>query len=140
MADAQPTALPVIRVAAVVLLRDRRMLMVTARGRGVLYLPGGKIDAGESAAEALVRECREEVAVELDLPSIRELFTVTTQAHGEPDGRMVAMTLFAATTPDEPVPSSEVDAVHWVTTADAHRCPPAGVETLRRVAALGLID
>jgi 8-oxo-dGTP diphosphatase len=140
MPEVRAAALPAIHVAAVVLLRDRRMLMVTARGREVLYLPGGKVDPGETTAEALVRECLEEIAVELDEPSIRELFTVTTQAHGEPDGRLVAMTLFAATTADEPDASSEVDAVHWVTSADAYRCPPAGIETLARLVALDLID
>ena len=45
-------ALPDIQVAAIALLRGRRVLMVTARGRDVIYMPGGKIDAGESAAEA----------------------------------------------------------------------------------------
>ena len=39
-----------------------------------------------------------------------------------------------------PTPSGEVGAVHWVGTADADRCPPAGVEVLRRLAASGLID
>lgn len=131
--------LPTIHVAALALIHDRRVLMVTARGRDVLYLPGGKLDPGETPVEALVRESREEIAVELDGPSIRSLFTVTTQAHGEPVGRMVTMTLFAATTPDTPTPSSEVDSLHWVTTADTPRCPPAGVETLARLHALNLI-
>lgn len=132
--------MPAIRVAAAVLLRERRVLMVTARGRDVLYLPGGKIDDGETASAAVRRECREEVSVELDEPSIRSLFTVTVQAHGEPEGRMVVMELFAATTSDEPTPSAEVDSVHWVTSADAYRCPPAGVVTLARLVARGLID
>lgn len=114
--------------------------MVTARARNVLYLPGGKIDPGETPAEALVRECREEITVELDEGSIRNLFTVTVQAHGEPEGRMVAMSLFAATTADEPHPSAEVDSVHWVTSADAARCPPAGALTLARLVELDLID
>ncbi|PPF89703.1 hypothetical protein C5B96_00740 [Subtercola sp. Z020] len=142
VAEAAPGAggMPAIRVAAAVLLRERRVLMVTARGRDVLYLPGGKIDDGETAAAAVRRECREEVSVELDEPSIRSLFTVTVQAHGEPEGRMVVMELFAATTSDEPTPSAEVDSVHWVTSADAYRCPPAGVETLARLVARGLID
>lgn len=134
------SALPDISVAAVALIRDRRMLMVTARNRDVLYLPGGKVDPGESPTDAATRETREEVAVELVPGSVRELFTVVTQAHGEPDGRQVRMVVFAAETEGQPQPSAEVSEVHWVTTADAHRCPPAGTDVLRRLAAMGLID
>ena len=36
------------------------------KARGLLWeFPGGKVEDGESDAEALVRECREELAVEL---------------------------------------------------------------------------
>jgi 8-oxo-dGTP diphosphatase len=128
-------AMDPIVVSAVALVRDRRLLMVTARDRDVLYLPGGKVEPGESGAEAAAREARD-----LDPGSLRELFTVTEQAHGEPAGRLVEMTLYAATTPDEPRPSAEVGAIAWVTTADAGRCPPAGVATLVQMSSLGLID
>ncbi|MET0932657.1 MAG: NUDIX domain-containing protein [Mycetocola sp.] len=134
------SALADIDVAAVALIRERRMLMVTARNRDVLYLPGGKVDPGESPADAATRETREEVAVELIADTVRELFTVVTQAHGEPDGRQVRMVVFSAETDGEPQPSAEVSEVHWVTTADLHRCPPAGTDVLRRLAAMGLID
>jgi 8-oxo-dGTP pyrophosphatase MutT (NUDIX family) len=132
--------LPDILVAAVAVVRDRRVLMVTARGRDVLYMPGGKIDAGETPAEAAVRECREEVAMESTAGSVRELFTVVTQAHGEPDGRLVRMAVFSAESLDDPRPAGEVDAVKWVGTDAADRCPPAGREVLDRLAALDLID
>jgi 8-oxo-dGTP diphosphatase len=132
--------LPDLLVAAIALVRDRRMLMVTARGRDVHYLPGGKIDPGETAAEAAAREASEEVALDLDPAALEELFEVVVQAHGEPDGRLVRMTVFLAETDAAPAASAEVGELHWVTTADAHRCPPAGRETLARLAASGLID
>lgn len=131
---------PDILVSAVAIVRDRRVLMVRARGRDVLYMPGGKIDDGESPADAAVRETREEVAVGLVPGSVHELFTVVTQAHGEPDGRLVRMIVFSGEPDAEPQPSAEVSEVHWVTTADAHRCPPAGTEVLRQLAERGLID
>ena len=45
------TSDPII-VSAVAVVRDRTVLMVTARGRDVYYMPGGKVDPGETAAEA----------------------------------------------------------------------------------------
>lgn len=129
-----------IVVSALALVRDRRLLMVTARGRDVLYLPGGKRELGETGEQAAIREALEEVSLRLDPPTVSELFTVTTQAHGEPDGRDVAMTLYTAETADDPVPSSEVSSISWVTTADRALCPPAGRQTLDRMSFLGLID
>jgi 8-oxo-dGTP diphosphatase len=132
-----------IVVSALVLVRDRRLLMVTARGRDVLYLPGGKQEAGETGEDALVRETHEEVGLELARSSLRELGTVRTQAHGEPEGREVHMRLWSGTpvVPGaEPTASGEIGELHWVTSVDACRCPPAGVETLRLAVELGLVD
>lgn len=134
------SALPDILVAAIALIRDRRVLMVTARGRDVHFMPGGKIDLGETAAQAAAREAFEEVALELDPADLVELFETVTQAHGEPDGRLVRMRVFRAETDAAPAASTEVGALHWVTTDDLDRCPPAGAEVLRRLAASGLID
>ncbi|MFF3601736.1 NUDIX hydrolase [Kitasatospora indigofera] len=138
------SVLPDIAVAAIALIRDRRVLMVTARGRDVLFMPGGKIDAGETTADAAVREAREEVSIDLRPGELHELFTVAVQAHGEPVGRLVRMHVFgvdaAAAASVTPAPSAEVSAVHWVGSDAADRCPPAGAEVLERLSAAGLID
>lgn len=132
--------LPDLLVSAIALVRDRRVLMVTARDREVYYMPGGKIDPGETAAQAAAREAFEEVALVLDPDALHELFEVVTQAHGEPDGRLVRMRVFRAETDASPRASAEVGSLHWVTTSELDRCPPAGAEVLRRLAASGVID
>lgn len=55
-----------IRVAAVI-QRDGALLMVRhlKAGRTYWMLPGGGVDHGETMAEALVRELREEVCIEI---------------------------------------------------------------------------
>jgi 8-oxo-dGTP pyrophosphatase MutT (NUDIX family) len=131
--------LPDLLVAAIALVRERRVLMVTARGRAVHYMPAER-STRRDRRQAAAREAREEVALELDPDDLEELFEVVVQAHGEPDGRLVRMRVFRAETDAAPAASAEVGALHWVTTADADRCPPAGAEVLRRLAASGVID
>ena len=58
-----------VRVAAALTVRQGRFLicrrpMHKARG-GLWEFPGGKLEPGESAAQALIRECREELAIEV---------------------------------------------------------------------------
>ncbi|MCS4277994.1 8-oxo-dGTP pyrophosphatase MutT (NUDIX family) [Mycetocola sp. BIGb0189] len=132
--------LPDIQVAAFALVRDRRLLMVTARGRDVYFLPGGKIDSGETPRDAVIREVFEEVGARVDPDSLAIYHRLALQAHGEPEGRLVAMTIFSGELLDEPVPSAEVSELHWVRLADADRCPPAGADLLHVLHRDGLID
>ena len=52
---------PSVRVAGIA-LRDGEVLLHRRLGESVWALPGGRVELGESAAEALVREIREELA------------------------------------------------------------------------------
>jgi len=59
-----------LRVAAAILKNEAGHLLICRRPAhkacGLLWeFPGGKLEAGETAADALVRECREELGVEI---------------------------------------------------------------------------
>lgn len=119
--------------------------MVRSRGRDVLYLPGGKREPGETAVAAAVREALEEIALVIAPDELEPFGTVVEDAHDQPAGTVVEMALFRVLPggPADsvtPVASAEVDAIEWIGSADADRCPPAGVETLRLLVRAGLVD
>jgi len=78
------SAKPDFVVSAVVLRDgDGRILVVRKRGTSRYKLPGGKIEAGESPAQAAVRELHEEVGAELELESLTFLGEWTAPAANE---------------------------------------------------------
>jgi 8-oxo-dGTP pyrophosphatase MutT (NUDIX family) len=72
-------------IVSAVVLRDSdgRILVVRKRGTSKYMLPGGKIEAGESPAEAAVRELHEEVGAELEPDSLLLLGEWTAPAANE---------------------------------------------------------
>jgi 8-oxo-dGTP diphosphatase len=74
-------------VVSAVVIRDAdgRVLVVRKRGTSRFMLPGGKIEAGETAAQAAVRELHEEVGAELDPEHLVLLGEWTAPAANEPD-------------------------------------------------------
>ena len=70
-------ARPVVPVAVGVLLRADGSFLLTSRPRGKPYagyweFPGGKFEEGESGPQALARELKEELGIEIDLQSTLE--------------------------------------------------------------------
>ena len=75
---------PDFTVSAVVLRdSDGRILVVRKRGTNKYMLPGGKIEAGESPAQAAIRELHEEVGAELEPESLTFLGEWTAPAANE---------------------------------------------------------
>jgi 8-oxo-dGTP diphosphatase len=76
---AAPASDPRVRVAAVIIIDDRLLLVRQSRGNAVYHLlPGGGLDAGESIEGALVREVAEETGLLIRL--VRPLFISDTIA------------------------------------------------------------
>ena len=100
------------------------------KARGLLWeFVGGKVEPGESPREALVRECREELAVTVQPGPV---FMEVT--HEYPD-LTVHLTLFeAAITAGEPQ-LLEHNAIAWITPDEIDRYDfcPADVEILAEI-------
>ena len=102
------------------------------KARGLLWeFVGGKVEPGETRAEALRRECREELGIEL---AVQDVFTDVVHAY--PD-LTVHLTLFnAAIAAGEPQLLEHND-LRWITPdeiPDFDFCP-ADIEILQRITA-----
>lgn len=111
-------------VVSAVCFRDEvgRILTVRKRGTSMFMLPGGKLEAGESPADAAVREIREEIGVELALADLELLGEWTTDAANEPD-TAVTGTVYTAELTSAPSAAAEITEIRWVVSGDEHLAP-----------------
>ncbi|RCK43324.1 DNA mismatch repair protein MutT [Thalassospira profundimaris] len=109
-----------------VLQKDGRTLSVRTHGRDRFYLPGGKIDAGETALAALKREIREELGVDLLSETITEIGVFSGHGHNLPDGTIVHMTCFQADYAGTLAPSREIAEMRWLGQEERHLMAPMG--------------
>jgi 8-oxo-dGTP diphosphatase len=102
-------------------LVDGRILSTRSRGKDVYYLPGGKREPGETDAETLVREIREELDVAVTPESIAAAGTFEAQAHGHAAGTVVRMTCYTAEYRGTLTASSEIEEIAWLHYADREK-------------------
>lgn len=121
-------------------IQNRKVLETKSRGKDTWYIPGGKRDAGESDHEALVREVREELSVEIDPSTITHYGTFEAQAHGKPEGTVVRMTCYRAQYRGELTPSAEVELMDWFTYAQREQTSPVDQLIFEDLRARNLID
>ena len=112
-----------IETVAWVLVRDGRILCARSRGKDVYYIPGGKREAGETELDTLLREIKEEVAVDLLPDTARHIGSYRAQAHGRAEGIVVVMSCYTASYQGTPVASSEIEELGWFGYADRHLVP-----------------
>ncbi|MEZ4615877.1 MAG: NUDIX domain-containing protein [Caldilineaceae bacterium] len=103
-------------------LQDKQLLATRTKGQDAYYLPGGKREAGESDADALIRELKEELTIDVQPESIAYFGTFQAQAHGKPAGTMVKMTCYQADFTGTISAASEIAETVWISSKDKARC------------------
>ena len=104
-----------IVVAAVALVRDGPVLTVRKRGTERFMLVGGKLEPGESARDAALRETWEEVGLRIESATLLGEFH--SMAANEPDHTLHS-TVFWVESDAEPVASAEIAEVRWTPVRD----------------------
>lgn len=94
-------------------IKDKKLLLTRSIGKDAWFQPGGKRERGESDREALSREIKEELAVDI-LPDTIEYFeTFEAQAYGKPVGTLVRIICYTAEFTGDITPQSEIEDAHY---------------------------
>lgn len=107
-----------IHKSAGIIIREKKLLVERSKGKDVFISPGGSIEPGETARQALVRELKEEFTIDVQEDDLEEFGTFEAAAANDPDKVVKMQTFFVKAFAGEPKPDSEVEEIRWVTTAD----------------------
>lgn len=106
-----------IHVAGGIIIRNKKALVGRTRNRPFFIAPGGKLENGETAKQALIRELKEEFNIDIDDQNLKAYGTIYEDAalgdHNK--GKVVRMDAFMVTKwTGEPKATGEVNEIAWV--------------------------
>lgn len=132
-----------IHKAGGIIIRGRKLLLERSRGKELFLNPGGKVEAGETVRQALVRELNEEFQIEVAESDLEEFGTFYAPAAGQ-EHRWLRMDLFMVKQwRGEPTPGHEVEEIRWVTSGLGPGIKTGSIfehEVIPRLKAQDLID
>ena len=99
-------------------IQNQKILMTRSKNKDKFYIPGGKREPGESDHQALIREIKEELSVDLLEESLQFYGIFEAQAHGQPEGILVKMQCYTGQYSGILSPASEIEEIQWLNYAD----------------------
>jgi 8-oxo-dGTP diphosphatase len=103
---------------------NKKILSTRSKGKDTYYIPGGKREKNETDTEALVREIREELSIDLIPDTFKYIGAFEAQAHGKAEGVIVRMTCYSSDFKGHISPASEIDEVVWFQHKDKDKSSP----------------
>ena len=136
------------KLALILINSKREQLVARSYGKSVFYTPGGKREPDESDEEALIRECREELSVDLSKSTIEAYGIFEAQAYGKPEGTRVRITCYRVVPRDAELrleklvkASEEVEELKWINSSfDREKLTVTGIMILDDLKENALID
>lgn len=140
------------KLALIMINSENKQLVARSKGKDVFYTPGGKREQGETDREALLRECEEELGVNLVLSKDKQVTIEAhgifeAQAYGKPKGTMVRMTCYRICPRTAELElastvkaSAEIEELKWIdSNFDREKLTVTGVMILDNLKENGLI-
>lgn len=117
----------VIDKIALIYIKNGKILCTLSKGKDIYYLPGGKRKDSETDEETLLRECKEELDINIQKDTIKYYGTFEAQAHGKTEGILVKMTCYIAKFEGEIKANSEIKEVNWLDYNDLDKISPVDI-------------
>ncbi len=121
-------------------IKDKQILSTRSKGKDVYYIPGGKRESGESDQDALIREIKEELSIDIIPETIEYVDTFKAQAHGKAEGVVVKMTCYQSSFVGEIKAASEIEEVVWLRHKDKEKSAPVDKKILDWLKVNGQIE
>jgi len=123
-----------------IVIENRKILFVRTKNKELFYTPGGKREGDESDEQALIREIKEELSVDLIPETIKYIETFTAQADGKLEGIIVEIKCYTAEHKGSFKPSNEIEELAWFGISDINRLSLVGQLILKYFKDQNLID
>jgi 8-oxo-dGTP pyrophosphatase MutT (NUDIX family) len=98
--------------AGLLVVKNNKLLLTYSKNKKAWYLPGGKLDEGETSKIALIREIKEELSLDLQDDKLSFYCHITAQAYGE-DNLLMEQDCFLYDLQEVIQPTNEIEAVKY---------------------------
>lgn len=97
---------------------NKKILSIKSFGKNKYYIPGGKREYDETDEQALSREIKEELSVELNSDTLKYIGVFKAHAHGHSADTFVKMTCYSASYTGLLKANSEIEEIIWLSYLD----------------------
>ncbi|WP_313375569.1 NUDIX domain-containing protein [Chishuiella sp.] len=98
--------------SGLLVLDHNKLLLTYSKNKKAWYLPGGKLDKNETSLDALVREIKEELSLELNPKELTFYTHISALAYGE-DNLQMEQDCFLYDLKTDIKPTNEIEAIQY---------------------------
>lgn len=119
-------------------IHDKKILLVLPKGSEYWQAPGGRPENGETDRETLVRECKEELDIDINPDTIKQIDTIHGNAHSR-ENVEIEIRLYEAQFDGSIKPSNEIENVGYFGYDELPNLPGIGIEFLNKLHSRNLL-
>lgn len=97
--------------ASGIIVQDRKVLATRSKDKSFYIQPGGKLEAGETEVEAVIRELNEEMGITVSEDDLEKIDNYYAEAAGQAGSRLKLAAYLVKSYAGTPQPQAEVEEI-----------------------------